>query len=116
MVERVDSLAVRVHRIVGGRKVANVLLSLVDQLTALIVVLAVLFQLIVNLAHVAQVLPNALYPAKQGPAAVNIRLSRSPARRHRQWLLLLIILRLVIIMTVLLSRPFVPHFDLIEAH
>ena len=92
------------------------LLSLVDQLTALVVVVAVLLQLIVNLAHMAQVLPNALYPAEQGPAAVNIRLSWSPARRHRQWLLLLIILGLVIIITVLMSRPFVPQSYLIEAH
>ena len=116
MVECVDCLAVRVYRIVGGWKIANVLLSLVDQLTALIVVIAVLLQLIVNLAHVAQVLPNTLYPTKQGPTAVDIRLSWPPARRHRQGLLLLIILGLVIIITVLLSRPFVPHFDLIEAH
>ena len=32
----------------------------------------VLLQLIVHLAHVAQVLPNALDPAKQGPAAVHV--------------------------------------------
>ena len=90
MVECVDGLAVGVNRVAGGWKIADVLLSLVDKFTALVVI-AVLLQLIVDLAHVTQVLPNALYPAKQGPAAVDIGFSRSPARRHRQWLLLLII-------------------------
>ena len=78
---------------------------------------AVLFKLVVHLAHVTQVLTDALNATKQCSTAVDMRVS-GPARRHVQILALIkMLLRQLVTLVALLRRAhlFIPHLCIVKA-
>ena len=78
---------------------------------------AVLFQLVVYLAHVTQILTDALNATKQCSTAVDMRVSWT-ARRHVQILALIkaVLRRQMTLMALLrLAHLFIPHLSIIKA-
>ena len=73
-------------------------------------IIALPFQLVVHVAHMAEIFPNALDASEQGPTAVHMRVSGA-SRGHNQIVLLFVLHTLSG-----RSKPLLIHLDVVETH